>query len=603
MGPYTHATGPHGDDTDSRGRGGDPSGTGVDGRGQTPASRGSAAVVGVVLLVGVATMGALTLAVFAGAGLDDAERRADVERAENAVRSLDRRVARTADGRRATVDLDLGADRLERTDRGWLRVRRLAGDGRTIVTNRTLGAVVYERGGVTVGFQGGGVFRADGDHSAVLSAPPVDYRDGTLALTVVSVVGDPVLDDEVALTQATNGRAFPRADTGENPLGAGAVSVTVQGQFYRGWGRYLAAVTPGTVAYDRGARTATVTLGSTRPTVGAAGIVATARSGDLRLAGTGAYTDSYNSSAGSYAATRGSRGDLQVAGDVFVTGNAAVEGDVRAGGRVDLSGTALVDGDLGWTDGYGASGGATVTGRTRQVDGVETVPPVGGAVNATVDRIAADNDNDATSAITGDRLSTTGGRADLEAGQYYLDRLDLRGEQLVLDTSDGDVEVAVREWVRVVGNGPDDGQIRVVGDGRARLYVAGERRVSVSPTGLGSRSVATYVGKGSSVDVPGRRSTALTLFAPGSFRGAVAGSMGQPTRFEGVINAPAGPDGDGWVYVKQADVYGAVVAGEITLGQFGAVHYDRAVERTVSSGDDEIEFLHVRTRTVDAEDR
>lgn len=587
----------------------------------TGRSRGVSEVVGVVLLVGLVLLGAVAVVLVGGSAVEENERQATLAQAEHSMVEFGDRADRASPGEgpeRVDVGLSGRNGEFSRSDDGWLRVNLTTNGGTAVLSNRSLGAVVYEDGDAAVGYQGGGVFRAEGGHAVVLSAPGVEYTDETLSVTYSSLDGDRGLDGAVGVAAMDRSRAFParQARAGPtvggdavapgnvtNPLSTAQVSVTVKSRFYRAWGSYFEERLPGRVVYDHGNRTVTVHLRSLQPPIGTAGIIATARSGDLSLAGTGAYTDSYNSAAGTYAATSGSAGTVRAAGDVHVTGNAEVRGDVRSGETVTLDGSARVDGNARWTDQFDGSGSHTVTGNVRRIDGVETVPPVGAVVNKTVDRLSRGNDNDETAAIQNDELSIAGGSAELDAGSYYLETLDLQGKELVLNTTGGDVEIAVRDWMRVSRNGGTPGEITVVGDGEVRFFVEGRDEVTVSPTGLGSRSVNLHVGKGSSVRTPNHNASQLMVFAPASFRGTVAGSQSRQAVFDGLVYAPAGPDGDGWVYVKQGEVFGAVVTGDLTLGQYGAVHFDRSIATgSQRAGPSEIDFLHVVLRELLVED-
>ena len=577
-------------------------------------------MVGVVLLIGMVLFGAVTVVLVGAPAVEETERRSTLENAETGLLEFDDRVGRASPGdgpERIDTGLAGRDGTFARTEDGWLRVTLTTNGETAVLSNRSLGTVVYENGDVAVGYQGGGVFRADDGRSTVLSAPDVEYNRETLTVTHGSLDGDEALTGSVQVSATDRRRTFPRGSGDGSALGAGArgpenatnplstaeVSLTVHSRFYGAWGSYFEETVSGRVRYDHANRTVTVHLRSLQPPIGTAGIIATARSGDLSLAGTGAYTDSYNSSKGTYAATRGSRGTVRAAGDVYVTGNAEVNGDLKSGETATLDGSAVVDGDVAWTDTYDGSGAATVTGDVREIDGVESVPPVGGVVNRTVDRLARSNDNDETPVITDDELSIGGGSGELDAGAYYLDELDLRGKELVLNTTEGDVEIAVRDWMRLSRQGGTPGEIRVVGDGEVRFFVAGRDDVTVSPTGLGKRSVNLHVGKGSAVRTQNHDGSQLLLFAPESFDGTIAGSRSDPATFDGVVYAPAGPDGQGWVYVKQGDVYGAVVTGDLTLGQYGAVHFDRSIATgTRRAGPSDIEFLHVVLRELLVED-
>lgn len=588
-------------------------------------SRAVSDVVGVALLIGLVIVGATAVFLFGASAIDQGKDQATLEHAEQSMRALDAQASRVT-GSGASRDVDLGLTgspgSIHHSSDAWLRVTLTTHGGSHVLANQSLATVAYRQQGTAIAYQGGGVFRSDDGHGLLLSPPDVEYDDRTLTVTATSLDGTVRSTGPVRISRGATRKHFPgqsapsvvtTEDDGEddttnlerlgNPLNTAQVSVTVHSQYYEGWGAYFETELDGRVSYDHGAETVTVVLRSLDPPIGTAGIIATSSTGELALAGTGAYTDSYNSDVGSYAATRSNGGTVEAAGDVYVNGDATLRGDLNGGQTVTLDGTAQVDGDVHWTSGYDGSGDASISGEVSRISGVDALPPMGGVVDKTVDRIQGSNDNGATGLITGEELSIPGSSGELSAGTYYFEEFDLRGKELVLNTTDGDIEIAVQDWLRVVEETGSDGQIRVVGDGDVRLFVSGEESVTVSPTGLGSRSVNMHVGKGSTVRVPNHDASQFVVYAPSSFNATITGSQGKQSVFDGVVYAPAGRDGVGWVYVKQADVYGAVVTGDLTVGQYGAIHFDRGiVTEDGRAGPSEIDFLHVIEREIRIED-
>lgn len=79
-------------------------------------------------------------------------------------------------------------------------------------------------------------------------------------------------------------------------------------------------------------------------------------------------------------------------------------------------------------------------------------------------------------------------------------------------------------------------------------------------------------------------------------RVTVTANSAKRSSFDGVIYAPAGEHGSGDTYVKQANVYGAVVTGNLTLGNKGKAHFDRGLaEESIGlvPGVSRFEFLYV----------
>lgn len=567
-------------------------------------------VLSVVLLVGLVLVATTVLVATGGQVIDSERDEVAVEQAEQSMKRLDAETSRVAlgDGNAGEVDLGLGGtggSLAVAPDRGWMRVSHVDYDTgvQTTVVNRSLGAVTYELDDTTVAYQGGGVWKRTGDGSTMLSRPEFHQANRTLTVPILSVdgSGDLVGEAEVRPNGSVT-RHYPDRSQGlNNTLVNAKVVVTVDSAFYEAWGRFFATYTGASVGYDHGnERVRAVYLTGPRWAQPDAGVIATSGPGKLELFGTGAYVDSYESSLGDYAATATDDGIVEAAGDVVVSGDAEIAGDTWSGGVVDVDSSAgTIDGDVYWTDSYENDG--TVTGNQTRITGIPSEEPIDSFVQWRVDRIRSDNDNANTSAISGKELEFTGGTAELDAGTYYLTHADVAGAELVVNTTDGDVVLGVRDWVRVVRQGGTDGRIRVVGDGNVTVVVAGRSEVGVSITGLGNRDVNFHVGKGSAVHVPDERARQFRVFAKRDFRATVAGSNGANAEFDGVLYAPAGQLGPGWTYVKQADVYGAVVTGNLSVGQYGAIHFDRSLTSLplpLSPRITRLEYLHVAVHPV-----
>ncbi|MFC6835271.1 DUF7289 family protein [Halomarina ordinaria] len=569
-------------------------------------ARGQSAVVGFVLVVGLSMLGIASV-LFLGAGaLTEVEERASLGQAENAFSQFDARASGVAlgDDDVARVDTGLGGadgDVAVAEDAGWLRVTVTDEDGERQVVNETLGAVTYSEGDTVVAYQGGGVWRAQDGGTTLVSSPEFHYRDDTLTLPILTVEGDDDGDGTLTVRREATERV---SLAGANPLDGATVEVTVRSDYYRGWDRYFDERTEGQTSVDDDARTATVTLVApeTRPPVGDA-VRSTARNGDFVIAGNGAKTDAYDSRVGAYDDSKRNGGDVRVAGDADVRGNAHVRGDVRSGGDLEIrSNAAGVDGDVYWTDDSDLKHDGGYDGGER-IDGVETVESIDGQVESAVDRAyhAGYNDNGDTDAIDGERL--VDGSATLDAGRYALTDLTLSsGDRLTLDTTDGDVTLAVRDSVHLSG----DAEIAVEGPGSARVYTGSAHATDGTPTdgwNWTDPNAPAHVlveregGAGPQVTVEGDRASGFWLYGTSRTNVRFDGSQGGVPRFTGVVYAPAGPVGESSVALRHAEVYGGIVAGQTTIEQGGAVHYDRALTETDSlptdDEEDAIRYLHV----------
>ncbi|MFC6974731.1 hypothetical protein ACFQL1_08600 [Halomicroarcula sp. GCM10025709] len=370
-----------------------------------PGQRGVSEVVAVVLLLVLVVLGTTVVVAFGSGPLQDSERAVGIAQAEQSLTSLDSAASSVALGAATARRLDLGltgtGGRLgAHADRGSLRIEHvdIITGTTTEIANRSLGAVVYEDGRTEVAYQGGGVWRRDGDGSVPIARPEFHYTGTTLTLPIVQLRSTEHVHSEVTVTDGGPPlRSFPNASAGfENRLGDAKVVVTVRSRYYDAWGQYFERETDARVRYDHPDEAVTATfLALPEVITPRNGVIATSGPGKLELAGTGAYVDSYNSSRGRYAVSRSSDGTVEAAGDVNLTGNADISADVRSGGYVGVeSSAASIDGNVSWTTGY--TNGGTVTGSTEQINGIASIDPIDGYVYQQVATIEATNDNDET---------------------------------------------------------------------------------------------------------------------------------------------------------------------------------------------------------------
>ncbi|WP_396613474.1 hypothetical protein ACH9L7_17780 (plasmid) [Haloferax sp. S1W] len=568
----------------------------------------------VVLLLSMVLLGTTTVLLVGGTALTDSRQNVQSSQAEHAMRQLDAGASAVAfeNADQSTVDLGVAAGdgSLQSTERGWMRVEIQNAstdyaDPNTSVLNVSLGSLVYESGETTVAYEGGGVWRSDGGTTTMVARPEFHFRNGTLTVPIMSLTESNSLYEEVEVVEsAPFQRWYPNATAGRpHKISNAKVVVTVQSEYYEAWGQYFEAETNGFVSYDHARETVSVKFLSVPQTITLAdGIVATAGTGELALAGNGAYTDSYNSSIGPYNVSNGSNGDVWAAGNVTMVGSSAVKGDIHSGDTVNLSGTSDVDGDVYWTEAFYPSG-ATVLGNDTQIPGVATIEPIDGHVKRTVNDIRQNNDNDATALIQDNKVDFDGADSGtLTAGTYYFEDLSLYGETLTLDTTDGNITIAVRDYVRVDrgGQGNEGATLKVKGNNTVHVYAASEKEVTITTSENNAldrdRDLNLYVAPDALVEVPEDRSGQLRIFGTSDFSMAIAANQGKPAAFYGLVYAPAGYHGSGEVFIKQAEVAGAVITGSMTLGQYGAVHYDEALEKVGvprSPTASRLEYLHV----------
>lgn len=219
--------------------------------------RGQAEVLGVVLLLGIAIVGATAVLAVGTATLADSRDAADIERATVAMAQLDSRAGLVGHGGAdrqqvpiggagtTSVDEDAGSIRIEvEPDAGDGDGDGDGNDGAPDPVEIPLGAVVYEHGGTEIAYQGGGIWKGTDGGSTMVSPPGVRYRGETLTLPIISVRGDDRTTGGVSIVDASGRRHLEGLD---DPLRGGNVAVTVSSRYHEAWGRFLEGRTDATV--------------------------------------------------------------------------------------------------------------------------------------------------------------------------------------------------------------------------------------------------------------------------------------------------------------------------------------------------------------------
>lgn len=352
--------------------------------------RAQSEVIGVVLLLGL-TITAVGITVALGStALADVQSSADVQRIEGAMTQVDSKASLVAHGgstsQRVRLDPGRSADVRVDGDAGVMRIEveaeNEAGDLETVTENVTLGAMIYERGDERVAYQGGGVWRSNGDGSWMVSPPEFHYRGDTLTLPLVTIDG---VDGRLGDAAVVTGRSehpeglFPSENV-SNPLLGGNVTITVESEYAEAWGRFFdtrtrANVTQVSPTEVRVAlRTETV-----HPTLSAS--VSSVGRSRLDTGGIDSlYADSYDSSVDSYnASDANSDAVVQTTGEFRLTAG--------GGGGTD---SITIRGDL-VAESYNIPSGQedklNVTGERRVDDSLSEADPISGAITERMNRI------------------------------------------------------------------------------------------------------------------------------------------------------------------------------------------------------------------------
>ena len=557
------------------------------------ARRAQSEVVGVVLLLGLTILVTGATVAIGSDAIDSTQQQVESTNAENVLSHVDAKTSLVALGSSESQSIDLprtDADQYAvHPDDGWVRVRYENSTESVTVVNRSLGAVIYANGDAEIAYQGGAVWRSQGDGTVMVTPPEIHYEDGTLTLPIISMSGSTNGGGStMTLTQTEASTVvYPNASRDwTNPLTEGTVYVTIQSDYYRAWAQYFRTRTRTDIGVDDSHERVTMRLveSTDNPTV--AGAIVSTAGDDLRIQ-SGAIVDSYNSSAGNYSETGAENTSVVTAGSVKVQGSGTrIKGDLVAGDDVTVQSGARITGNLSYGGDLKLKGSDPVGGTVSSGVSIPSLSSADGMINAKRNRFQNDsvNDNDDAAAIDASTNTLYDDQTPwtLSAGRYYLSELVLKqDEQLTLDTTSGNINLVVDGPLKLKG----DSDITVEGEGRVNVYTTGEMRV---------QSDARMV-------VPDQKAPQLWVYMKSHEQAKIQGQG----VFVGVIYGPsAGPNPGVSVRVQStADVYGGIVGYVDHTQGSGNIHYDEAL-RNEHVFDTEyvatINYLHVTTQTVNA---
>ncbi|MBX0303651.1 DUF7289 family protein [Haloarcula salinisoli] len=586
------------------------------------------------LLVFALVIAATTLIVALGAGaIGGTQETLDEERAEKAMTQFDSQAALVALGNSQVQRVDLSSGRAnsyqveDDAGRMTLSYTNQTNGNETTIFSKPMGRIRYQTdNGDNIAYQGGGVWRSDGNGNAVMVSPPeFHYRDATLTLPLVTVGSSGTIGDRAVISNAKTTRYFPngtRNSAYRNPLENARVEVSVTSDYYRAWGEYFETRTDGQVEFNHSANKVTLALvtplENTKITSATASLSASGtfeiNGAAGNLCGANVYTNSYNSTGTdkgyctqeSDGDTTGD-GDIVYGGDVDISGGAGggsggdLRGDVTSGGKVYVgngNGSPDIDGNISHTDGCDkCEENDKITGELNQISGIDKAPSINGIVQTQVNESEKSNDN-AGAPITDDTLNYTAGSVELSAGRYYLEDITVANEDTVtLNTTEGNIFIGVRENVELAENAT----IEVVGDGTVSVYVLGDGG-HASQLSMAAYSEVTNAGD----DAPQFR-----MFGQDDFTARIGdggGGTNGLAKYVGVIYAPPGTSGTGTVTLEKGTIYGGVLTGTTTIanGNGGSIHYDMALRTTRVLTQSEsiirVTYIHASTNEIQVED-
>jgi len=208
--------------------------------------RGQSGMIGFVIVVGMVIAGAV-IVVFAGStALTDLQQERSDAQARIVMEEVDSQLTTLANSDQSATgyfslgDLDGQESRVVR--RGYLNVTVNERTG--CRTNVTLSSVRYENDeGETVAYQAGGVFVANDNGSAVQTPPNVQFRNGSLDVTVTNITGEVSNTRNEAFYNATSSTRESRERSAKVVSGEcirpDNVTISVRSDFYRAWETYF----------------------------------------------------------------------------------------------------------------------------------------------------------------------------------------------------------------------------------------------------------------------------------------------------------------------------------------------------------------------------
>lgn len=571
--------------------------------------RGLSSVIAIVLLVGVVAVGSVGILIAGSSVTKQSQEEAEVERVEQAFRQLDHKIASVAASRNGarTVDFDLPADsdgavREEDSGRMVIYRQNLSAGTVDVLVNHSLGAIVYENDGTRFAYQAGAVWRGTGNHTRMVSAPPFSYsttkrgREPTLTVPLTVATGAQRLSSgEVRIGKVETISPLNDVTVVEGDL----ITVVIKSEYYRGWAQYFNR-TMGVHAVALDPENSTTVVEMVVPTRAPSvegGVILGAAQESLKLKQK-AVVDSYNSSKGNYSATRASRTRILASGDVSLKQDARIEGDLVLGGDGDFDQDARVQGNLSHSGSsnlnFHSSPGTHVTGWIAANASLGKRTSVDGVIDQNVAFALEENDNGESGNVSSKKLDNcaNGKGCRLTNGTYLLDGIHLSsGETLILDTRKGSINLVLKGKFDI-----DNGTVRVIGDGRANVYL---------DSATGSEDFAMK--QNASVVVPGKRAPGFWLYMDAD----AEAKLRQSASFTGVIYGPGRGDQPGTHITMSStsdriDVYGAVVGDIEPITQEVHVHYDGALASTdpikTATAVPRLTFLHVSVNKVGLED-
>lgn len=214
--------------------------------------RGQVHVVGIVLLIGLVAVGSVGILVLGSTVLETHERAIEIEDAEQSMVEFAAIAETTMLDDRESSAVDMGSfeqGHVELEDSGHITVTH--SESKDVLHDESLGTLVYRNGDTEIAYQGGGVWRTDGDGTVQLSSSAIDSRSGTMTLPVVRLTGDQFrstsIDGTVWQSETPTRIEPPRHETADQMYRVGTIEITITSAYCEGWEREFEETMAGTV--------------------------------------------------------------------------------------------------------------------------------------------------------------------------------------------------------------------------------------------------------------------------------------------------------------------------------------------------------------------
>ncbi|WP_439025511.1 DUF7289 family protein [Haloarchaeobius sp. DT45] len=227
--------------------------------------RGTSELLGVVLLFGLVAIGAVMVLVYGTLALDTLEQRATLDVVELTMQEVDGSIGSAVE---EPVQVELGqtGGSYGVATNGSMHV--VVNDEPVCSTTLTLGSLRYQsESGDELAYEGGGIWKQTPSGAVMVSSPRIRYRDGQLFVAVTNVSGEvgggatTLLARQYRTPAGTTSQAVRDLYAHDGCYPADNVTLTVQSDFYRAWGRYFSSsLNESSTVVNDSVETASVTL-------------------------------------------------------------------------------------------------------------------------------------------------------------------------------------------------------------------------------------------------------------------------------------------------------------------------------------------------------